>query len=159
MISYISDQETGGDPIMIEAKNRLEENYRILKNAVDQDGRYFQIIPMPFAPIVIRPFYSTPEPDDYRTEVTSYMNFLITNHTILVPSYRNIDTTLVTRKKEEFIEKTFRQYYPDKKVIFIDTGDLNSRGGGIHCLTASKPRVLNTPPKNPRIFARKRGKV
>lgn len=148
MLSYITDAELNGDPILTEAKKRLDENYWILKNATDQDGNYFEVIPMPFAPVVVRPFQSTPDPNDFRTDVTSYMNFLITNHTVILPTYTHIDTTLATRMKEEFIVKMFNQHLPGKEVIFIYPGTLNSRGGGIHCITASKPALNKKPSGN-----------
>ncbi len=148
MLSYITEAELNGDPILTEAKKRLDENYWILKNATDQDGNYFEIIPMPFAPIVVRPFHSTLDPNDFRTDVTSYMNFLITNYTVILPTYTHIDTTLATRLKEEFIVKMFNQHLPGKKVVFIHPGTLNSRGGGIHCITASKPAFKKKPAGN-----------
>lgn len=157
MLSYITDSELNGDPILTEAKKRLDENYWILKNATDQDGNYFEVIPMPFAPVVVRPFHSTPNPHDFRTDVTSYMNFLITNHAVIIPTYTHIDTTLATRMKEEFIVKMFNQHLPGKEVIFIYPGTLNSRGGGIHCMTASKPALQKKPARNFKLrFAKRR---
>lgn len=157
MISYLTDSEIGNSKILAEAQKRLQENYWILKNAGDQDGKPFEIIPMPYAPIVIRPFNSSADTNDYRTEVTSYMNFLITNHTVIIPGYQDIDTTLTTRKKEEFIARTFQKHFPEKEIIFINTGSLNARGGGIHCITASKPLMKKKTPKSFKLkFKRKR---
>lgn len=159
MISYITESEIGNSQILAEAQKRLNENYWILRNATDQDGNLFEVIPMPYAPIIIRPFNSTTDTSDFRTEVTSYMNFLITNHTILLPSYQHIDLSVATKQKEEFIAQTFQKHFPDKKVIFISVGDLNARGGGIHCLTASKPLIKKKTPKSFKLKFRKKRKV
>ena len=159
MLSYLTKEEVQNNPILTEAKRRMDENYQILKKSTDQDGKPFEIIPVPFAPIIIRPFYSTPDTTDYRTEVTSYLNFLITNHTVLLPSYLDTDSTRATQLKETYLAKTFRKYFPDKEIIFINTGTLNSRGGGIHCLTASKPATKKNARKSFRLRFRKRRKA
>ena len=87
------------------------------------------------------------------------MNFLITNYTVLLPSYLDIDSTRATQLKEAYLAKTFRKYLPDKEIIFINTGILNSRGGGIHCLTASKPALKKSLKRNFRLRLKKKNKV
>ena len=65
MLSYLTDDEVQNNPILKEAKRRMDEDYQILKKSTDQDGKPFEIIPVPFAPIIIRPFYITPVTTDY----------------------------------------------------------------------------------------------
>jgi agmatine deiminase len=158
MLSYVTEKEAN-NAILKEARKRLDENYRILKNSTDQDGNPFEIIRMPFAPVVLKPFHSTTDPFDYRTEVTSYMNFLITNHTVILPTYRNIDSTLLTKAKEDFIIKSFYKHLPEKEVVFLDIGSLNARGGGIHCISAAKPLSTKINKRSFNLRFRKRKKV
>jgi agmatine deiminase len=159
MLTYLTADEIQNNPILTEAKRRMDINFQILRKSTDQDGNLFEIIPVPFAPVIIRPFYSTPDTSDFRTEVTSYMNFLITNHTVLLPSYRDTDSTRATQLKEEYLAKTFKKFFPDKEIIFINTGLLNSRGGGIHCLTASKPAVKKKTKKSFTLRFKKKSKA
>jgi agmatine deiminase len=138
MISHVGEKEANNE-ILKEAKRRLDENYKILVQAKDQDGNPFEIIRMPFAPVRIKPLKGEPGSNLFKAEVTSYLNFLITNHFVVLPSYVENNQDKLTETKESYIAKTFKTHFPEKDILFVNTGTLNERGGGIHCISSSKP--------------------
>ena len=86
LISSVSEEEAKLHPILAEAKKRLDENYDILLNSTNQDGKKFKVIKVPFAPLLFieRTFGSN---RIFVTPVTSYMNFIVTNSMVILPTY------------------------------------------------------------------------
>jgi agmatine deiminase len=145
------------DPIAVENKIRLEENYQILKNATDQDGKPFNIIRMPMPRTITRSL----TPNDWvyqqismmnytKTNIpfpkgkpvtgimaSSYLNFLITKGVVLAQKYyqTGMDETFKTRDEQS--KNILQSIFPDKKIIQIDATPVNWGGGGIHCITAN----------------------
>lgn len=139
LISQVTDREAHQHPILAEAKKRLDENYQILINARDQDGKKFRIIRVPFAPLHIVD-RSTPARNIFVTPVTSYMNFIITRSWIILPSYLSQDTKeLALKKKEEEVISIFKKVFPRKEIQMVPVGELNYFSGGFHCLSYNEP--------------------
>ena len=55
LLTQVSEKERNFNAIDAISYQRMEENYRILKNAVDQDGKPFNIVRVPIA----KPIYVT----------------------------------------------------------------------------------------------------
>jgi agmatine deiminase len=143
LISYVTDEEAAAHPILAEAKRRLDENYQILMNSTDQDGNKLNVVKVPFAPLYIYE-QSSPAGRRHVAAVTSYLNFIITNSLIILPSYSSLSnerqsTELDAREKE--VEKIFREVFPTREVIKVQAADLNRFSGGFHCISINEPAV------------------
>lgn len=137
----------------------LEEAYKLLSQARDQDGRPFNIVKIPLPDPIERKMLVTensfgmtdstldikgfPENDKPKVGETvnlvaasSYNNFLITNGSILLPNYVSAGSSA---SKEEKIKLIFEELFPKRELRFFDCMYQNFRGGGIHCSTKQQP--------------------
>ncbi len=132
---------------------RLEESYHILKKSKDQDGEPFEIVRVPLAPVIFEQgqFESA---NIYYTPVTSYLNYVLTNKSVIIPSYFKTGEPELVRKKDDLARKIFQQVFKNREVVMLDASELNYSGGGLHCITLSKPKIRKY--KYPNIFKSKR---
>lgn len=140
LISNVTEAEAGLNPIYREAKKRLDENFEILKNSTDQDGKKFKIIKVPIAPLLISDRRLGPE-KRLVASVTSYMNFIISNSCIILPSYvsaNSENTKLVT--KEENVVNIFQKAFPKREIIRMRADTINYYSGGFHCISIQEPK-------------------
>ncbi len=117
------------DDINNENYERLNENYEILMNALDQDGNKLEIVKLPM------PHMNYDEGDKEHSgkqAPVSYCNFYIGNKTVLVSIFNDENDD----KAIEIIKTCF----PDRKVVGIDCRDLIYGGGAIHCITQQEPK-------------------
>lgn len=139
LISSVTDEEAAANPILKEAKIRLDENFNILKDAVDQDGNKFTIYKVPMAPLLISNRRKGPE-KKIVASVTSYMNFIITNSFIILPSYLTPDSNdQILLQKEKKVGEIFREVFPNRKVIRVRADIINYYSGGFHCISINEP--------------------
>ena len=141
LISSVSEEEAGSHPILAEAKKRLDENYRILMESTDQDGNKLNVIQVPFAPLLL---FEQPTPQGKRkaAAVTSYLNFIVTNSQVILPSYvdvTNDSNREVFQAKENEVIRIFQKVFPSKEIIPVPAYDLNRFSGGFHCISINKP--------------------
>ncbi len=129
LITSVSEAEAGQSPILADAKRRLDENLRILESATDQDGQSFRILKVPMAPLLITDRRQGPE-GKIIASVSSYMNFIISNSLIILPSYRD---------KEAKVESVFREAFPQRELIRIRADTINYYSGGFHCISIHEP--------------------
>ena len=139
LISSVSDAEALQHPILAEAKSRLDENYQILLNSTDQDGKKFKIIKVPYAPLLFieRVFANNRM---VVTPVTSYMNFIVTNSLVILPSYLSAqkkDTELENKERE--LRQIFKSAFPDREIQPVEASVLNFFSGGFHCISINEP--------------------
>ena len=102
----------------------LKENIKILRKSYDENGKKFKIIKIPMpSPIFIQ-----------KTRVpASYLNFFISNKTVLIPIF-NV-------KEDKKVLKIFRKFFTKRKVIAVDCSDLIWGFGAIHCMTQQEPII------------------
>lgn len=100
----------------------LKENFEILKQSKDQDGKSLKVIPLPMPKPVIY---------DGKRLPASYTNFYIANNAVLVPIFKDEND----RKAISILEKLF----PERKVIGINCRELVYGFGAIHCVTQQQP--------------------
>jgi agmatine deiminase len=159
LLAEVSLAERDADPIARITYERMEENYQILKEATDQDGKPFNIIRVP----VPAPIYQTlgakdpifgilrqltfedgsviAESDKIKAVLpTSYLNFVIANNVVLLPSYSTKERGEIFREKDEAARKIVQQVFPDKKIVQINPENINAGGGGMHCIVQQVPR-------------------
>ncbi len=163
LLAWVDEDEKDLNPINQMNYDRMNENYRILKNAKDQDGKPFKIIKVPlpdlFAKkIVIRQELNQDEftldlkPDYFvpseavkvgdtllRVPAASYFNYLVTNGVVLLPTYTAMGSS---KQKEDGVREIFEQQFPGRKIVFIDAMMQNWKGGGIHCSTQQQPKRI-----------------
>ena len=102
----------------------LQENLKILKGMRLLDGKQLDIaeIPMP-RPVIY---------EDQRLPA-SYANFYISNHAVIVPTYRC--------KEDDIAMAVLEDCFPDRKIIGIDSVELIWGLGSFHCLSQQEPEV------------------
>ena len=137
----------------------MEENYRVLKNAVDQDGKPFKIIRIPMPETLY--FEVTPQDEAYYGLVSfprfsdgtafpvgkpvqvvpaqSYCNFLISNGVVLAQKYWHEGLPEKVKERDAEALKVLKKAFPNRKVVTINTLGINFGGGGIHCSTQQEP--------------------
>jgi agmatine deiminase len=141
LISSVSEDEAKQHPILAEAKTRLDENHQILINSTDQDGKKFKIIKVPSAPLLFieRPFANKRL---IVTPVTSYLNFIVTNSLVILPSYISPQKkNPELEKKEKEVLQIFRTAFPERKIIQVEASVLNFFSGGFHCISINEPQL------------------
>lgn len=115
---------------------RLEENYEILKNSTDQDGKPFRIIRIPMPPTLYQEANVTG-----KIPVRSYLNYAVTNGAVIMQTYWKPGRSDVLKSTEEQVKQTMQTVFPRRKIIAIDAENVNLWGGGIHCITQHMPAM------------------
>jgi agmatine deiminase len=76
-----------------------------------------------------------------RVGASSYLNYLVSNGVVLLPTYRGLDRDA---GKEKRVEAIMKKAFPGRKLVWINCMPQNWSGGGIHCSTQQQPvRVRN----------------
>ena len=96
-----------------------------LASFTDADGNPYRIVPLP-APELIT------DNEAHRLPAT-YANFLITNHSVLVPTYGSAET-------DNEALRIIQDVFADRKVIGIDCRPLIEQHGSLHCATMQIPK-------------------
>lgn len=102
------------------------ENKKILEQATDAMGNTLEIIEIPAPPAR---FY------EGERLTLSYLNFYFVNGGIVLPIFGE-DATFTDKQAEEILQKTF----PNRNIIPVNTIDLITEGGNIHCITQQMPK-------------------
>ena len=152
-LAEVTEQERDSDPVMRMTYERLEENYRILQAATDQDGHKFKIVRMPIADPIYEDFTVEAGPEgglEYfhgskpgqkiRVLVsTGYMNFFVSNGVVLEAAYWQTGRAESVRRKDEAAAAKLKEVFPDREIVQIHAENLNYGGGGMHCATQQQP--------------------
>jgi agmatine deiminase len=112
----------------------LEENYKILINATDQDGKPFNIIRVPMPPTLYQEVGEA-----HKIPVRSYLNYVTTDGAVLVQTYWKPGRSNILKISDEQVKHTLKTLFPGRKVIGINAENINLQGGGIHCVTQHMP--------------------
>ena len=102
----------------------LQENYRRLQAATDQDGHALHIIPLPMPGHVGPAAARLP---------ASYANFYIANGIVLVPIYNH--------PNDQKALAILQDVFPDRRVLGIPCEPLVWGLGAIHCVTQQQPAM------------------
>jgi agmatine deiminase len=103
----------------------LEENFRLLEAATDQDGNKLRVVPLPV------PGWVGDEEQDRLP--ASYANFYIGNTKVLVP--------LFDVENDAAALEVIQSAFPDRKVVGINARYLVYGLGTFHCMTQQQPAV------------------
>lgn len=164
LLAWVDEEEKDLHPINAMNYERMAENLDILQNSRDQDGKAWNIVKVPLPELMsqrvaikkdmshdwdnslILRWFGNPNPDVQvgdsvnRVPASSYLNYLVTNEVVLLPSYTDHGTSA---EKEQIVKDIFKQYFPGRELIFIEPMNLNYFGGGIHCITQQEPSAIN----------------
>lgn len=103
----------------------LQECYNDLLKMTDLQGRPLKVVKLPMPlPVVY----------ENRRLPASYANFLITNRSVLVPTFRC--------SRDEEALKVLGECFPGRKMVGIDCWDLVWGLGTLHCATQQQPRAI-----------------
>jgi agmatine/peptidylarginine deiminase len=116
----------------------IEQNVTYLRSLLNAFGKPYTIIRIP-APPKADGTYATTQNDEMRT----YTNSLIINNTVIVPSYN-------MPEYDNLAMQIYQQAMPGYKIVMVDSRNLTTLGGAIHCITREIPA-----PKFARIVHRK----
>jgi len=112
-------------------KNKSDENYELLRHNLKQlqqmrllNGKQLNIVELPMPNAVIYDGQRLP---------ASYANFYIANKFVIVPTYR-------CKQDDEALE-IIQQYFPDRKIVGIDSTEIIWGLGSFHCLSQQEPAV------------------
>ncbi|HSD05454.1 MAG TPA: agmatine deiminase family protein [Nitrosopumilaceae archaeon] len=107
----------------------LKQNYDILVNSTDQDGKKLKVVKIPMPGVIC----STVRDEKTRLPA-SYLNFYVANKTVLVPAYGH--------KNDRVAQKIIAKQFPGRKVVGIDCRDLIYGMGAIHCVMQQQPAII-----------------
>ncbi len=99
----------------------LLENFRILSRETDQEGTALRVIQLPMPGRV----------GDDRRLPASYANFLITNRSVLFPTFNHSND----RRAQAVLASVF----PGRELVGIDCRALVNGLGAIHCISQQQP--------------------
>lgn len=116
-IAYASCDETDEHYASLHAMKLELENLRTL------DGKPYNLIPLNIPKAIY---------DDQQRLPASYVNFLITNKQVLMPTYND--------KQDNINLAKLQSVFTDREVIGIDCSNIIKQSGSIHCLTMQLPK-------------------
>jgi agmatine deiminase len=156
LLAWVDERERDAHRMNAVNYKRMSENFGILSRARDQDGRPLRIVRVPLPDVQ----YETRElnarrltryqqvdaslviGDTIRQVATaSYLNFVVTNGVVLVPTYWRQGQSVSQREKDEKAGRLFESLFPDREIVRVDVLPLNYSGGGMHCLVQQQPRI------------------
>ena len=104
----------------------LAENLSRLRNFTSPAGRPFEVVEIPLPASCEVPGWRLP------VLPASYVNFLILNHGLLVPTFRQA-------KNDDRALGILRELFPGREVRGIDCLELVEEGGTLHCISQQQP--------------------
>lgn len=104
----------------------LDDNLNRLRNFTRPDGKSFEIVEIHLPEACEVPGWRLP------VLPASYVNFLIVNGGLLVPTFRQ-------RRNDDRALGMLRELFPDREVMGIDCLDLVEEGGTLHCISQQQP--------------------
>lgn len=120
----------------------LDDNYKVLTNAQDQDGKPFEIVKMPMPHMRYQAGHTVHSKDvnnnsqisaETEKAAVSYTNFYIGNSIVLAVTYNDPNDAKAL--------KIIQSCFPDRKVVPIDCSDIIYGGGAVHCMTQQQTAV------------------
>jgi agmatine deiminase len=121
----------GNNKYLIADSNKSNLNYDILnknkKDLIDffnHTQQKFELISLPLP---------SNKKINNKNLISSYINFYFTNNKIILPKF-NV-------KEDHEVETIFKDLFPTKEIVMIETSNINYGGGNIHCITMNVPKI------------------
>ena len=106
----------------------LAENRARLTNFLTPAGRPFDVVDLPLPDPCEIPGWRLP------VLPASYVNFLILNGAVLVPSFQQ-------PRNDDRARSILAELFPDREILPIDCLDLVQEGGALHCISMQQPLI------------------
>jgi len=157
LLAWVDEEEAKRHPLNAINRQRMIANHAILSRTTDTFGRPIRVIKVPLPEIVERVEVLAEKSSDplafaansfpasegrkagdrvTRVAASSYLNYLVVNGHLILPTYVEDGTS---ETKERHVENIFRKVFPGTSVHWVRATDVNWGGGGIHCATNSEP--------------------
>ncbi len=104
----------------------LADNLAALRAFLGPNGRAFEVLEIPLPEACEVPGWRLP------VLPASYVNFLIVNGGVLVPTFRQ-------QKNDDRALGMLRELFGDREIVGIDCLDLVEEGGTLHCISQQQP--------------------
>ena len=108
-----------------------DPNYQVLHDIVEQleamtdaKGRKLKVIKIPSPHLVVD--------DEGEIMPASYLNFYISNDSVIIPTYGSINDDLAVAE--------IAKHFPNRKVIGLSAKNILLGGGAFHCITCHQPK-------------------
>lgn len=194
LVADVDASEVAGekpDSVAVRTKWRLDKIQSILSNSVNAKGKKIKVVKIPVANEKVHYLKSGdgtydgilgmmittgadqgklltsyfPKGKAAFLTARSYLNYVVTNDYIFMPSYAGSDVTedtngyhAIKSKDKDLIAKAILEKYfgnspfnktgKIRKVVIIDNvDDINISGGGLHCISQQMPESTLTPQK------------
>lgn len=153
LLAEVPAKDTVGNEISKESLRRMEENYKILKQSTNQDGKPFEIIRLPAGPLMTKKvdyksltaaeqsWFDNVTADSVEFYLaTGYMNFVIANKVIVTARFWKEGLPDELKEKDELAKQLLEKAFPERKVVQIDCIPLHHDGAGLHCHSRNEPK-------------------
>ena len=121
----------GNNKYLIADTSKFNSNYDILNKNKKDLISFFDYTKQKFELISI-PLPSNKKINN-KNLISSYINFYFTNNKIILPKF-NV-------KEDYEVETIFKNLFPTKEIVMIETSNINYGGGNIHCITMNVPKI------------------
>jgi agmatine deiminase len=155
LLAEVSEEERDDDPLLRESYERMEENYRILRNSTDQDGNPFEISRVPVAELMTKTikydslrraeksWFKGARPGEEITFylAAGYMSFIIVNDVVVTSKYWKEGRPESMRRKDQQARDALQRAFPDRRIVQVDAMPIHHDGAGLHCHSRNQPAV------------------
>lgn len=153
LLAAVAPADTIGNEISKETYRRMEENYKILLQSTDQDGKPLDIIRLPAGPLMSKKVaYKNLSKDEqsWFDQVTTdsvefylatgYMNFIIANQVVVAGKCWKEGLPGEFQERDKLAKSILEKAFPGRKIVQIDCMPLHHDGGGLHCHSRNQPK-------------------
>jgi agmatine deiminase len=103
----------------------LKENLDLLEKMQLENGKSLTIVALPMPAAVVY--------EDQRLPA-SYANFYVSNKYVIVPVFKDANDDLAL--------SILQKYFPERKVVGLDSTDIIWGLGSFHCLSQQEPEII-----------------
>ena len=158
LLAEVSEEERDSNPVSAVSYQRLEATLAQLRKETDQDGNPFDIVRIPVTDHMLHTYKISEEKDAFDPKyfhgttpgqtirynlASSYLNFIVSNGVVVMPSYWKEGRPLSMQGKDEKAKAIMMRLFPDRKIVQINPEPINHGGGGMHCITQHQPKGCN----------------
>jgi agmatine deiminase len=160
LLAWVDENEIDKHPFNKVNFDRMSENFRILEQSTDQDGRPFKIIKVPLPDPIERKILVKQNLDStdvinvtpqffinrdapgvgdtlVKVSASSYLNYFVSNGVVILPTYTKQGSSL---QKEKQVSEIMKSVFPNRKLVWVECMPQNWDGGGIHCSAQQQPK-------------------
>lgn len=153
LLAQVDERQRESSPIARETHRRMEENYRILSTATDENGEPFRILRVPVPDLMTasvsyealspaeRSWFQGAKPGEGIEFYLpgGYLNFIIANGVVVTARFWREGMRESQREKDRLAREALQLAFPGREVVQVDALALTYDGGGLHCYSRNQP--------------------